>query len=358
MDIYIDESGYTGEDFLQINQPIFVLSSVILSNKISLDIFKKFFSDLQCRELKHSRIAMRPKGQQIIIDFIKEINTIENISTLFIVHKEFNLIAKLVDLWIEPAMKKSGYNLYQDGGNIALSNLLYTIFISLLPEKLFKRILKRFQLMMRKRTKANYYNFWNDIYNIYYGEEFSDNNPVRDCMSFLLGAEIDLGFNHLMTLPERILDISVTCAITTVNYWRNKYENNFKVIHDNSSRMAKEQWLWNILVSSEVEPYEFKNIERKTIFPLNVKETILANSKDYIQLQFADIIAGAGATLFRNKLEKTNANNYVIGLEEARLMDFLIGGIWPSSEVDPKKLGTSGINYDEAIEFMTKLIKN
>lgn len=357
MDIYIDESGYTGEDFLQLDQPIFVLSSIVLGNETSLDIFNEIFSGLQCQELKHSRIAMRPKGQRKIVNFINEINNHGKVATLFPVHKEFNLVTKIVDLWIEPAMMNSGYNLYKNGGNIALSNLIYITLLTL-PGNLCKHILKRFQLMMRNRTKVNYDKFWHDIYGIYYGQEFSNNEPVLFCMSLILGGEINLGFDHLISLPEHVLDISVSCAITTVNYWRNKFNDNFMVIHDNSSRMAKEKWLWDILVSNDIVRHEFNGIDDRTIFPLNVEKTILANSKEYIQLQFADILAGAGAALIRHKLNSSYMENYAKCLEDAGLLNLLIGGIWPVNEVDPKKLGTLGVDYNKALDFITNLMKN
>jgi hypothetical protein len=161
INIFIDESGYTGEDLLNIDQPIFVLASTILDNNLCNEIFSEIFPNFKGKELKHSKLRSRLIGQNRIITLIRTLKNYNSLNTLFIVHKEFTLITKLVDLWVEPAMYKDGYDLYDRGGNISLSNLTYNVLRSLLPKNVFSDILTRFQAMMRYRTYKSYKYFWN-----------------------------------------------------------------------------------------------------------------------------------------------------------------------------------------------------
>jgi hypothetical protein len=165
-----------------------------------------------------------------------------------------------------------------------------------------------------------------------------------------------LGYNHLITLPPHQLDIAVSCSLTTISFWRRNNYEAFRVVHDRSSPMAKEKWLWDIIVNPLIQNCEVGYDRRKIIFPLNIKETILADSKDYIQLQFADILAGAGIALYRSKLYPNTKTDYSSQLENAGLSDFLIGGIWPSKHIDPEALETVEKNMGDPIEFIQDLI--
>jgi hypothetical protein len=356
MKIFMDESGYTGEDLLNNNQPIFVLCSTILGDDIGLEIFNEFFKGVQGNELKHSNLGSRLNGQKRIVDFIKKVKD-QKVFTTFVVHKEFNLVTYLIDLWVESAMYQDGYDLYDKGGNIALANLTYTILYSLLPDNSFQKYLARFQKMMRNRTHKNYERFWSPLYEIYHSRPIDSNDPLSFVMSLLLGAEMKLGFPHLLSLPPHPLDIAVSSALLTISHWREKTDEPFTVIHDKSATMSKNKWLWEIIVNPKIPPREVGHDRRKMIFPLKVDKTILANSKDYLQLQFADIIAGASLQYCKSKLEK-NGSEYAKKLGDAGIEEFLIGGVWPSKEVSPEDLGTIGENMGSAEDFIAMLIRN
>src|SRR6266849_4730432 len=123
LEIFIDESGYTGEHQLDPAQPIFVLSSINLGDEAAAELHAKHFTGMQAKELKHSRLAKRPSGQQRILDFIRNLTSMNAgdgvpVATAFAAHKKFQLLTLLVDLWVEPAMRKDGIDMYERGGNV------------------------------------------------------------------------------------------------------------------------------------------------------------------------------------------------------------------------------------------------
>jgi len=71
MQIFLDESGYTGEDLKNKDQPIFVLASTNLKEQECRAIFKEVFSGIQAEELKHSTLTKKPSGQERIVNFTK-----------------------------------------------------------------------------------------------------------------------------------------------------------------------------------------------------------------------------------------------------------------------------------------------
>ncbi len=79
-------------------------------------------------------------------------------------------------------------------------------------------------------------------------------------------------------------------------------------------------------------------------FPLGVEEVRLADSAAHLELQLVDIFAGAMATVARNRIEPRYRPGYAEQLRAAAPRAFMIGGVWPSQEVEPEALGTTGIN--------------
>jgi hypothetical protein len=123
LDIFIDESGYTGEHQLDPAQPVFVLALINLDDEITSELLAKHFTGIQAEELKHSRLAKRASGQQRILSLIRSLSSMHTadglrVATALSAHKKFQFLTLLFDLWVEPAMYKDGIDLYQDGANL------------------------------------------------------------------------------------------------------------------------------------------------------------------------------------------------------------------------------------------------
>ena len=59
----------------------------------------------------------------------------------------------VVEWWIEPLAHQGGLNLYKDGGNHALANLLYVCLEGFWSKDFRRNVLIRFQRMFRARTE-------------------------------------------------------------------------------------------------------------------------------------------------------------------------------------------------------------
>ena len=67
--IFLDECGFTGEDFFNPDQPVFTLASLNIPEETCQKLKARHFSFVQANELKHSTLARRPKQQDMIINW-------------------------------------------------------------------------------------------------------------------------------------------------------------------------------------------------------------------------------------------------------------------------------------------------
>jgi hypothetical protein len=338
---YMDESGFTGESLISPEQPIFVQSSTTLSDAECRALYREFFSGVQAPELKHSIIARRPAGRERIIKFIKALQKHhESQVTTWSAHKEFTLLTYLVDLWVETAMHQDGIDLYEDGGNLALSNMVFYGLRTFQSPKYLTDHLTRFQHMMMKRTPATYKAFWGTMY----ADMDRVDERTRDILVFFLGSQMKLGFPHLVRLPKRAIDPAMAGAALTCTHWRKTTDQPLVLLHDQASNLAKDIEFWELITSPDIERISFGSGDRTIIYPLNVAKTEFGDSKRILQLQFCDIIAGASATRLRKLMGISHDTDYVQSLVKAEIDNLLIGCIWPSPTVSPDEMGTRGWN--------------
>jgi hypothetical protein len=351
LDVYLDESGYTGDDLINADQPMFVLASTVLPVAEAASAIQRYFGTTSPRELKHSALASRPNGQQRVIEFV----SFAKESSAFAVegwHKEFTLVTTIVDFWIEESMHRHGIDLYEKGRNLGLANLLYMGSRVLFSEGERRTHLSRYQVMTRERTRTSYDRFWGPIRQRY--EE--GDKGFREIFSSIIVANADLGFAHLADLPRNILSVLSSSLLAIAEHWKQVRGQQMRFIHDASKELAKVRWAWEALLSPNVPAQVVGYDRRKAVFPLNVAEVRFGDSKDYAALQLVDVLAGATAVVLRNRMEPDYRPSYARALEEAGVLKCVTGIIWPSTAVTPKELGTDGDNARDALKMISEIL--
>ena len=354
--VYMDESGFTGEDLLCLDQRIFVHVSTTLSDEECAALQKEYFSGTQGPELKHKNLSRRPSGQRRIVGFVNAVQDLGK-CTVWVCHKEFTLLTYLVDLWVEPAMRRDGIDLYRDGANLALCNMAYFCLRTFQSDRFLRKHLRRFQRMMIQRTLKSYREFRQELYRDFHRTD----KRTKDILVFFLGGVMKLGFEQLREIPKRALDPAFTTAVQTCGHWRKNTDASLSLIHDKSSSLAKDKWLWDLIMSPDIEERTIGLHARDTMYPLNVVQTEFADSRSHLQLQFCDLVAGATATWCRQfaDLSQDKHKDYVEQLGSAGIEGLRIGTIWPQPEVDPERLGMkgwSGEGTDFLAEQLAKLV--
>jgi hypothetical protein len=145
----------------------------------------------------------------------------------------------------------------------------------------------------------------------------------------------------------------------SVAHWRDRAAgDSLSLIHDQSSALAREQHIWEAILSPEVPETVVGQDRRLTRFPLNVREIGFGDSCAHVQLQLADILAGAAASYYRNRFnwEPTYRSEYGQRLGGAGIPDLVINIVWPTAAVTPEQLETDGEVVADAADFIGSVV--
>lgn len=351
MDVFLDEAGYTGPDLINAEQPMYILASTIIDEKEARGLLDSCFENPQA-EVKYSKRSKSRRGREQILKFLRALKVDLRKVAFFSFHKEYLLLTNLIDFWLEPMMSEDGVNLYERGGNIALANVSYLTLGTCLGLGGRRELLRRFQVMTRDRTSFAYHNFWNSLRKV-----IDEHELVANVLGGLLFAEYRLGEEHLLQLPTNMLDPCDIGLLQTVQHWREQLPNNdFVLFHDESTMLEKQRIFWEAILDPKNPAAEVGQDRRTIKFPLPVQGFRLEDSRDFPQLQVADLVAGAARSIWNARLVGST-NAYNDGVLDAGLLNGFAGGVGPTDQVTPQDLETDGPVHGDTAEFIAGLVK-
>jgi hypothetical protein len=288
--IFVDESGYTGQDLLSGQQPALVLASLSIPEETCTELKGRYFAGIKTAELKHGTMAKWGKQQQMVFDFLRALAGYTPIPLkLAVAHKKYVLMTKVVDLVVEPALSRAGISIYEGGANVALSNVLFYALPAVMGEEFFNDFLHRFQTMIRARTPEAYDRFFEPLFVKEYPAQVDSILELVRAGHEAVGLELLDGLDHS-------LDIAVALMFALMNKWRADVSDEIILVHDRSSAMARSRWIWDGLTSPEFPEAEVVFNEASRLkFPVALSQTLPEDSKDWAGLQLADVAAGAAA---------------------------------------------------------------
>ena len=153
---YIDETGFTGEDLLSQDQPLFAQSTNNFNSDEAQEIIDATFGDVNVKELKYARLRRSPGHRDRIIKLVRVVASDPSRAATWISHKEFALVTLIVDWWMEPLAHKGGLNLYKNGANLGMANMLFFCLEGFWSQRFRRKLLMHFQRMIRSRTPESF----------------------------------------------------------------------------------------------------------------------------------------------------------------------------------------------------------
>jgi len=349
----MDEAGYTGPDLVNRDQPVFILASTIISEVEAEQLLNECFSLARPAEVKHSRLSKSRRGRSQILELIRHLTGGTRKIAFYGVHKEYVLLAFLIDFWLEPMLYEDGVNLYERGANIGLANVSYITLGATLGPEGRRELLRRFQVMTRDRTTFSFNSFWES-----FDRAVREHELIGKALGPLLLAEQRLGYRHLLDLPSDLLDLGDYGLIETIKFWREELPDcDFVLVHDNSAMIKRNHARWEAVLDP-TNPTAMVGQDRRTIsFPLPVRGIHIEDSHLFPQLQVVDVVAGAAYTLLDAKVTATRSE-YIDALDESGILSAASGGVWPSDLITPKQLETDGPVLADVADFIAGLIHN
>jgi Protein of unknown function (DUF3800) len=347
VEIYLDESGYTGDDLLDAAQPVFTLATHALSEGECKLLRDAHFGRLQVDELKHANLQRRGANQRLLVEFVKALVPYADRIKLGLAHKKYALTLKLIDLGVEPHLHRAGFDIYRTDFFKTFGNLVYFVLQAGELDTL-GRILPKFQSLVRRRSQEALVELGRSV-QLRTGIDAHD-SVLDDLEAALSG----LRFTDITSLPPAALDLSLTGAIQLMHEWRSSGFSEISIIHDRSSNMAKQKLLWDAVVSPEAPRAIVGYGDKPVEFPIGVVSTSFVDSKTSSAIQIADLLSGALA-----RWAKWFANGRPDGDTYAAALDPVFNGfclpsfawiVWPVPQFTPEQTSSDMGDY---LEYVT-----
>lgn len=333
--IYCDEAGNTGENLLDLEQPTFVLASNNYSTTEATALLSHVISP-QGAEPKFSALKRTAAGRQRLANFLADPRLNETRVATYPIHKKYLVYTKMVDLVVEPMMHEDEVDLYERGGNIAYSNVLFMTTSITCGEELTDRMLDAFVKMIRYRTPEHIEKYFE------IGEALLNNCNLEKAHDMLFPFFARVLKDRWFPSVPMLLEPAIPALFQHVIEWGRRMPGRFNVLHDKSKPvLATQEDFEHMLAGDGERSSKIGYDRRKYEFPLRATSLEQADSVEHPQIQVADICAGATAHLMRQRL-LNQPDELSEMIDKLGCIKWAIGCIWPSADVTPQQLGTDG----------------
>ncbi|BAU57790.1 hypothetical protein HH1059_10910 [Halorhodospira halochloris] len=287
----IDESGYTGFDLMNSDQPFQGAAAIAISNEHAEYLIKKHFPTLQADELKYRSLARRPKNHPRLLGLLGDILANYK-SVTYVCDKRFLLLLMFLDYAVEPFYYERGLNFYEYGQNYSLASLLYFVGPTVLGKDAFYELEAAFQVAMKEKTPKALNELVRSAQKTKWHELPEALGPLAgyrapECLSAIAtpGVSTDAAFIVLQALISRM-------EVMT--------EGPYRVEHDQSKNLRTYHTLLERYINHDDE-IEFRQSEIASIrFPLKLVSVSQVDSKTSPAVQLADVMIGAAVEMARS----------------------------------------------------------
>ncbi|MCJ7728885.1 MAG: DUF3800 domain-containing protein, partial [Sedimentisphaerales bacterium] len=269
--VAFDESGNTGGNLLDANQPVFVLASVHLTE----DVAKSLLCN-DNKEFKFDRLKDSARGRKNILDILNSPDIGPEQVLISGIHKPFMIITKMVDLLLEPLMHATGFDLYIRGANIGLANLWYFVMPVCIGKKRFTALKIAFVNMVRTPSieKINqFYTIVNDSIEHVSIPKFADD------LAMLLATR-RVAESDFKDWDSSDLDPAIPVFSDHASIWTGTLNTEFMIVHDESKTLSQEQIILEAMMSTKEETIVIGYDRRKKVFPIRANGIKFCNSSE------------------------------------------------------------------------------
>lgn len=334
--IYFDEAGNTGDNLLDPNQPAFTLLSHDFNEEESLRILKALRDKVKSEELHFARLRRKSSNKRLFEDIFNHDLISDDRIFYYTADKYFVTTIHIIDRLLEYVMYQMGYDLYQEGQNLTSANILHILGTSVCKKKEYRYACELFLKWVKDKTDLaanSFYQQWAKVIQTCPAD-------MRRLLVLIMHSkqyakEITLGFSEKYTLDPTL---SMFKAATV--HWSKFHNYIGKVFVDMSKPLTYFEDLLefqknadDIVVGYGKNQYGFK---------LKVKEIIPVDSKNYPQIQLADILVSGINYHVKSIIENTHDPLSVMISESKAYNIRSRNAMWPTSNVTPESIGMDG----------------
>ncbi|WP_374371629.1 DUF3800 domain-containing protein [Dongia sp.] len=349
--LYFDESGFTGSNLLDPNQPIFVISSTSIDSESSEKMLRTSFPNYQAAEFKFANI-WRSGSKRRLIDLAGQLKEYEDQIFTWMIDKRFAVLTKVVDFLIEPLLTDSGYDFYADGFAWKYSNHIHVGLTYFAPPELYETLLNAYQTFSRNPTPKAL----QDLQSMLGIMATSVNDDVKPFFEQMhLGALLFEKF-HSLDAFKGSNELHFTSMLASVAFWRQRHPEDFEIVHDASANFFRQKEVWEQVTNSDVEPYLHPLGDGTSVqFPLRVTQTTPINSENSYAIQLCDVLAGLAARHFDKSISAQD-RELINAVLQSGLANLTFNGIRPADEPVEGSLIPKRLNGPDAVDLLTRIL--
>lgn len=329
--IAIDETGNTGPNLLDPDQPVFVLASV----HIELDEAKKLLASEgfgQHNEAHYTDLRGSGEGRGQILRILQSATVSGDDGHITAFHKRFMIVTKIVDdLLEELAHRTGGPDFYKRRLGFSLSNLIYYCTPTFCGKEDFDRCLEAFVQMRRTRTEHAVTSFYDTVDRLI--ERCSDDDYRSFPLTALRATEPIA--RDLAEYGDKIdLDPAIPAFVDHAAIWSAFFDDPFDVLHDESQTISSYRDQLELLIGRDQE-FEVGHFDVDAQLPLKIDDLRFIDSEDDPRVQIADLYAGAGRDYLAGLANPEDQNRFWRGIRDVGIEDILSGGMYPDPDIFP-----------------------
>ncbi|TDY21968.1 uncharacterized protein DUF3800 [Paraburkholderia sp. BL6665CI2N2] len=323
MRLFFDESGNTGTNLSDSQQPIFALSSINISADEANGLLAELMRPGQS-EVKFSKLRRTAEGRQAVIRLIDSDALTPRTAKFAIADKRYYLISHYVDKLTEPVHYDLGVDLYAKDAHVAYANVLYFAGSHIFPNGHWDALLNAFLGAIRGPSDESYRALDRTA-------ALAVSNAIPDSAEFsmplMLAApqakKLLKGFVNTATF-----DPALDLFAILVQAWMRESDGYLDITHDQSKPMKLPEDFLRQLMRRDVSNRIIGFRGRQAELPLRVSTLEFGDSRAHSQLQLADIVAGAAVAAFSPSRTEDEAADW----ERVREAPYalVVGPMWPS----------------------------
>lgn len=340
--VFIDESGYTGADLLNQEQPFQAASAIYISESSAKDLIEKHFPNLKSDELKYRNLVRRNNNWDALLDLQSDLLN-NHICVSYICDKRFLLILHFLDYAVEPFYYDQDIDLYKDGGNYSLASLLYYTADTLMKGSNFREILSLFQYAIKSKSEVSVMALIEKIKSSPWQELPEAFGPLAlestSCIEAIMHKNVstDGAYVVLLSLISRLEAV---------------LDQGYEIIHDRSKNLEQYDMTLKKMIDHR-EEITFKETELTTLqFPLKLKGVTQVDSKESSGVQLADVLVG-GIIDSSKAVTGKKVNSYnskIVDLYKDNQLIHLL----PSLDFEGQKKFRKGTQGSDVIDYFSR----
>lgn len=298
--VYFDESGFTGNNLLNPDQPVFVYAGVAIApdhaSYLQSEILSRF--RIQGNELKGKNLVGQNQGRKAISWLLNEV---KDSTCIAVSNKKYALAGKFYEYVFEPVLAPQNSIFYSVDFHKFIATLMYVLFEA--KDQYAEDILTEFENLMRTQDVTHLEPLLSPI-----DKDIQLADPLGQILTFTLCHRERIA-NEIKSLGDVdgiakwALELTTTSLFWILSYWSERFEC-VDVFCDHSKPLVAERDLYDVMIGREEKIYMKLGSRPEAALTFNLSGPIcLVDSEQTPGVQIADVISSSLAYAYKNSAD-------------------------------------------------------